>query len=127
MNGANGRVGKAERWFTLMERNERVQCTKDLSKLTLCHDVQLQHGLVVHLAAHSNGKGRINAEQKEVYQRSNAKCCCSVDKYLLDQTEVINELSLSLSQLIDHLQKSQNRSPTGHTNTNMWMQTHTCI
>lgn len=35
-----------------MERNERVQSTKDLSKLTLCHDVQLQHGLIVHLTSH---------------------------------------------------------------------------
>lgn len=43
--------------FTLMEWNERVQCTKDLSKLTLCHDVQLQHGLIVHLV----GKLRISA------------------------------------------------------------------
>lgn len=45
-----------------------------------------------------------------------------MDKYLLDQTEVINELPLSLSQLIDHLQESQNCSTTGHINTNMWMQ-----
>lgn len=44
-------VCKAERWLTLMERNKRVQCAEDLSKFTLCHDVQFQHGLIVHLAA----------------------------------------------------------------------------
>lgn len=55
-------VGKAERWFTLMERNERVQCTKDLSKFTLCQDVQLQHGLIVNLV--SNGAERIKVVQK---------------------------------------------------------------
>lgn len=27
------------RWFTFMERNERVQSTEDLSQFTLCHDV----------------------------------------------------------------------------------------
>lgn len=35
-------------------------------------------------------------------------------RYLLDQDEVIDELSFSLSQLIDHLQKSQNCSTNGH-------------
>lgn len=49
-------------------------------------------------------------------------------RYLLDQDEVIDELSFSLSQLIDHLQKSQNCSTNGHiclSNTH-WhmMQTH---
>lgn len=57
---------------------------------------------------------------------------CLEDKYLLDQTEVLNELSLSLSQLIDHLQKSQNYSTTEQqhlkaSTDNSHMQTHTCI
>lgn len=34
-----------------MERDERVQGTEDLSELALCHDVQLQHGLIIHLVA----------------------------------------------------------------------------
>lgn len=34
-----------------MERDERVEGTKDLSELALRHDVQLQHGLIVHLVA----------------------------------------------------------------------------
>lgn len=42
-------VCKAGRWFTFMERNERVQRTEDLSKFTLCQNVQLQHGLIIHL------------------------------------------------------------------------------
>lgn len=50
---------KAGRCFTLMERNERVQCTEDLAELALRHDRQLQHGLVVHLVAHGEGEGRI--------------------------------------------------------------------
>ncbi len=53
--------------FTFMKRNERVQCTKDLSKLTLCQDVQLQHGLIVHLGACNKGRERINTWQREVY------------------------------------------------------------
>lgn len=32
-----------------MQGNERVQSAKDLSQLTLSHDVQLEHGLVIHL------------------------------------------------------------------------------
>lgn len=36
---------------TLMEGDERIQGTKDLSKFALCHDVQLQHGLIIHLVA----------------------------------------------------------------------------
>lgn len=34
-----------------MEGDERIQGTKDLSKFALCHDVQLQHGLIIHLVA----------------------------------------------------------------------------
>lgn len=36
---------------TFVERNQRVQRAKYLPELTLGHDVQLQHGLVVNLAA----------------------------------------------------------------------------
>lgn len=43
--------------------------------------------------------------------------CCLVDKYLLDQTEVINELSLPLSQLIDNLQNRHSRITAEHINT----------
>lgn len=43
--------GEAEGEFTLMEGDERIQGTKDLSKFALCHDVQLQHGLIIHLVA----------------------------------------------------------------------------
>lgn len=42
--------------FTFMERNEGVQSAEDLSKLALCHDVQLQHGLVVNLTAPPEAK-----------------------------------------------------------------------
>lgn len=49
---------------------------------------------------------------------------CSVDKYLLDQTEVINELSLPLSQLIDHLQNRHSRLNTEHINTSTQANTH---
>lgn len=45
--------------ITFMERNESVQSAKDLSKLTLCQDVQLQHGLIVHLAAHTGQEARV--------------------------------------------------------------------
>lgn len=38
---------------------------------------------------------------------------------LLDQTEVVDELPLSLSQLVDHLFKSSNSSPT-------WNPSHGC-
>lgn len=46
-----------------MERYERVQSAKDLPKFTLCHDVQLQHGLIVHLVARAR-KGHTHAVQK---------------------------------------------------------------
>lgn len=42
---------------------------------------------------------------------------CLVDKYLLDETEVINELSLPLSQLINHLQNHHSSLTTEHINT----------
>lgn len=51
-----------------MERNERVQSTKDLSKLTLCHDVQLQHGLIVYLTAYTEQEAKDKKEQKLVHQ-----------------------------------------------------------
>lgn len=55
-----------------MERNERVQSPKDLSKLTLRHDFQLQHGLIVNLAAYTEQEAKEKKEakeiQKEVYQ-----------------------------------------------------------
>lgn len=41
------------REFTCMEGNEGFQSPKDLSKLTLRHDVQLQHGIIVHLTPRS--------------------------------------------------------------------------
>lgn len=44
-------VCERERELTLMERDESVQGTKDLSQLALCQDVQLQHGLIIHLQA----------------------------------------------------------------------------
>lgn len=34
-----------------MKGDERVQGTKDLNELTLCHDIQLQHGLIIDLVA----------------------------------------------------------------------------
>lgn len=46
-----------------MERNERVQSPKDLSKLTLCHDVQLQHGLIVYLVAHTEQEANKRKKQ----------------------------------------------------------------
>lgn len=49
-----------------MERNERVQSPKDLSQLTLCHDVQLQHGLIVYLAAHTEWKAKEKNKPNEV-------------------------------------------------------------
>lgn len=39
-------------------------------------------------------------------------------KHLLDQTEVVDELSLSLSQLIDHLQESPNTLKTPNVDAN---------
>lgn len=59
-----------------MERNERVQRTKDLSKLTLCQDVQLQHGLIVHLVAHRDREAKVRKHevQKEVYQSVRNLC-----------------------------------------------------
>lgn len=46
-----------------MERNEGVQCPKDLSKLALRHDVQLQHGLIVHLGAKVRKEYKCTAER----------------------------------------------------------------
>lgn len=47
-----------------------------------------------------------------------------VGKYLLDQTEVINELSLPLSQLIDHLQNHHSHLTTEPINTSTQANTH---
>lgn len=58
-------VKNRERELTLMERDERVEGTKDLSKLALCHDVQLQHGLIIHLGAQVKTICKIGKRQKE--------------------------------------------------------------
>lgn len=57
-------VYKTERLreLTLMERYERVEGTKDLSELALCHDVQLQHGLIIHLVAQVKRTCRASVE-----------------------------------------------------------------
>lgn len=57
-----------------MKRNERVQSPKDLSKLTLCHDVQLQHGLIVYLAAYAEQEAKDKKEPNELTERSLSKC-----------------------------------------------------
>lgn len=51
-----------------MERNEGVQCPKDLSKLTLRHDVQLQHGLIVHLVAKVRKEYKCTAWEIDVWR-----------------------------------------------------------
>lgn len=53
-------------WFTFVERNERVQSTEDLSQFTLCHDVQLQHGLIIHLQEQKEKKKSL--EEEEIWQ-----------------------------------------------------------
>lgn len=79
-----------------MEGDEWVQSPEDLSKLTLCHYVQLQHGLIVHLGTDA---GHLAHKSLHV---SRLKTLLS--RYLLNQTEVLYELSLSLGELVYDLQ-----------------------
>lgn len=73
-----------------MEGDEWVQSTEDLSKLTLCHYVQLQHGLIVHLGT---DPGQLAYKSLHV---SGLNVLFRLSSYLLNQTEVLYELSLSL-------------------------------
>lgn len=103
-------------WFTFVERNERVQSTEDLSQFTLGHDVQLQHGLIIHLQE-QKGEGKKKLRRRgnlarwenvstNLHHQDLLWCVNGLQlrhRHLLNQAEVVDELPLPLGQLVDHL------------------------